>query len=247
MPWNDQSGGGDNRGQGPWGGGPRQPWGQGPKGPQQGQGGPDLEDMLRRARERFGRFGNGGNGGRSGGAPRQINFGAIAGVVVALWLATGIYVVDEGERGVVTTFGAYNGNTTSSGLHWHLPLPIESVRVISVTKQNRIAIGAPDGQETAPESLMITGDRNIVDIEFAVLYRLKDAPAFLFNVADPEDAVRGLAESSMREIIGQRELEAIITTERASVEQAVSAQLQQVLDSYDSGVEILGIQLLKAA
>lgn len=245
MPWNDQSGGGDNRGRGgPWGGGPRQPWGQGPNKPQQNQNGGDLEDMLRRARERFGRFG-GGNG-RNGGRPRQINFGAVAGVIAALWLATGVYIVDEGEEGVVTRLGAYAYSSTP-GLHWHLPIPFENVRVISVSSQRRVEVGLRRGQDVEGESLMITGDRNIVDMDFAVVYRLKDARAFLFNVADPEEAVRGVAESAMREVVGQRELEAIITTDRGAVEQAVATQLQQVLDSYNAGVDIVGVQLLKTA
>ena len=251
MPWNDQSNGPGDKGGGPWGGGPRQPWGQPPRQPQGGGNGPggqgpDIADMNRRARERFGNMGGGRFGGRGGRSGRGLNPGAVAAAVGALWLLTGVYIVDEGEAGVVTRFGAYE-YTSTPGLHWHLPLPVESVRVISVSNQRRIEVGLRNGQEIDGESLMITGDRNIVDIDFAVLYRLSDARAYLFNINNPEDAVRGLAESAMREVIGQRELQAIITTERAGVEQAVETQLQTSLNAYNAGIEVLQVQLLKAA
>ncbi len=243
MPWNDQSGGGGDRGQGPWGSGPKRPWGEPPRGPQREQS-PDLEEMMRRFRDRFG--GSFGRGGRGDRPRRPFNWSAFAGVAGVLWVLTGVYVVDEGEQGVVSRFGAYE-YTAMPGLHWHLPLPLESVRVISVSSQRRIEVGLNRGQDVQGESLMITGDRNIVDVDFAVLYRLSDARAYLYNVNAPDDAVRGVAESAMREIIGQRELQQIITVDRASVEQAVEAQLQEVLNSYNAGVEILQVQLLKAA
>ncbi len=268
MPWNDNAGGPGQRGQGdrnsgdrnsgdrgsgPWGGGPRNPWGQPPRQPQGGGGqGPDLEDMLRRWRERFrggmgGGFGGGRGPGRSGEPTRRnINPSTIAGVAAAIWLLTGVYIVDEGERGVVSRFGAYE-YTALPGLHWHLPVPLESVRVISIQSQRTIDIGVIEGPAGDSESLMITGDRNIVDIDFRVIYRLSDARAYLYNVVNPPEAVRGLAESAMREVVGQRELQEIITVQRAAVEQTVEAELQRALNSYESGVEVLQVQLLKAA
>lgn len=249
MPWNDNAGGGGPGNRGPWGGGPRQPWGQGPRPPQGGgggQGGPDLEDMLRRWRERFG-GGFGGRGGSGGGdMRRRINPSTIAAAVLVAWLATGVFIVDEGERGVVSRFGAYE-DTRNPGLHWHLPFPMESVRVISIASQRTIDIGTGETPQAEAESLMITGDRNIVDIDFRIVYRLSDARKYLFNVREPEETVRGIAESSMREVVGQRQLQEIITTDREAVEQAVNDQLQQVLNSYDVGVEVLQVQLLKAA
>ncbi|MGE0828630.1 MAG: FtsH protease activity modulator HflK [Hyphomonadaceae bacterium] len=243
MPWNDQPGGsGDNKGQGPWGQGPRQPWGQPPRrprGPQQS--GPDLEDMLRRFRERFqGSFG----GGASGGGRRFPLGGALAGAAAAAWVASGIYVVDAGERGVVSRFGAFH-EERGPGLHFHLPAPIEGVQVVNVTGQQRMDIPVSEGQTT--EGLMITGDRNIVDVGFTVTWRLSNAPDFVFNLRDPREAIRAVAESAMREVVGQRELQAIITTERAQVEQSVEQLMQSVLNDYNSGVEILQVSLQKAA
>lgn len=249
MPWNDQSGGPGDRGGGPWGGGPRQPWGQPPRPPQNS--GPDLEDMMRRWREQLRRAlggrGGGGGGGRGGESFRRgLNPSTIGAIVVVGWLATGVYIVDEGERGVVSRFGAYQ-YTATPGMHWHLPLPVESVRVISVASQRTIDIGTGQGPRADSVSLMITGDRNIVDIDFRVTYRLSDARDYLYNVADQEETIQGLAESAMREVVGQRELQAVITTDRAAVEQAVETQLQNTLNSYEAGVEILQVQLLKAA
>jgi len=191
-------------------------------------------------------MGGGRFGGRGGRAGRGLNPGAIAGIVGGLWLLTGVYIVDEGEQGVVTRFGAYE-NTVGPGLHWHFPMPIEAVRVISVSTQRSIDIGVGEGATSDSVSLMITGDRNIVDIDFRVNYRLSNARDYLFNVSDPEAAVRGLSESAMREIIGQRELQSIITTERASVELAVLTQLQTVLNSYNAGIDVLQVSILKAA
>lgn len=256
MPWNDQAGGSGEKGGSPGSGG-RGPWGGGtpPRGPGRGQPepGPDLEEMLRRWRNDFARMfgkGGGGSGGAGGGerrGPRGLQPGVIAAVAFFGWLATGIYIVDEGERGVVSRFGAALDHVALPGLHWHLPLPIETVRVISVSGQRSIDIGVGEGEAAANESLMITGDRNVVDIDFRVIYRLSDARKYLFNVAGQADAVRGLAESSMREVVGQRELQAIITTDRAVVESAVADQLQEALNSYDAGIEVLQVQLLKAA
>ncbi len=246
MPWNDQSGGGGERGPGPWGSGPQQrpPWGQPPRGPQR-ENGPDLEDMMRRWNERLrGWFGGSGGGGGRGG-PQRLNWSTFAAGALVLWALTGIYIVDEGERGVVSRFGGY-AYTSMPGLHWHLPLPLEDVRVIPVSSQRRIEVGTSDNQDS-DESLMITGDRNIADIDFAVIYRLKDARAYLYNISAPDEAIRGVAESAMREIVGQRQLQAIITTDRAAVEAAVEQQLQAVMDGYGAGVEILQVQLLKAA
>lgn len=266
MPWNDQSGpggekGGESKGSGskgggPWGGGqgggPRPPWGQPPRGPQGGprgpQGGPDLEEMLRQWRERLGGS-LGGAGGGGGRGPRRaggVSAPAIIGLILFFWIASGVYIVDEGEEAVITRFGAYD-RSTGPGMHVHLPLPIEARRVVNVTGQRTLEIGF-DGQADIPdEGLMITGDRNIVDIDFRVVYRIADARDFSFNVRDPAEAVRGVAESGMREVIGQRQLEAIITRDRASVEQAVEELMQVTLDQYEVGVEVLQVELLKAA
>ncbi|WP_395645688.1 FtsH protease activity modulator HflK [Terricaulis sp.] len=259
MPWNDQSGGpqggspgGQGGGKGPWGSGPRQPWGTPPRPPQQPE--RDLEDMLRGWRDRF-RFGGGGGGG-SGGGRSPLSFPLVAGIVAAGWLLTGTYLVNEGEQAVITRFGAYN-RTTGPGAHWHLPAPIEAARVVNVTgvRSNEIGCDRSTNNCIDPdEGLMLTGDRNIVDVHFRVYYNIADVGAFVFNVRDPVDddrdnnqgAVRQVVESAMREVIGRRELEPIITTDRGAVEQEVQALAQQVLNDYRAGVRITQVQLLNA-
>lgn len=211
--------------------------------------------MLRQWRERF--FGGGGSGsGASGGGRRGFRWPVIAGVFALGWLMTGVYPVNEGELGVVTRLGAYS-RTTTPGLHWHLPAPFEAARVVNVTGQRSDEIGCDRTSNNCPdaeEGLMLTGDRNIVDIHFKVYYNISDVVAFTFNVRDPVNlertsdlgAVGQVIESAMREVIGRRELEPIITTDRAVVEQEVQALAQQVLDEYNSGVRILQVQLLSA-
>lgn len=211
--------------------------------------------MLRRFREGFrNAFGGGGGGGfrlGRGGGTGGVGWPVVAGALVFGWLALGVYIVDEGERAVITRFGAYE-RTTLPGMGWHLPPPLEARRIIGVTNQQVIEIGyrpAPNGrtEDRPEESSMITGDRNIVDIDFRVVYRVSSAYHYLFRVRDPQEVVRGVAESTMREVIGQRELESILTTERASVEQAVETLTQNVLNTYEAGVEVLQVNLLAAS
>lgn len=210
-------------------------------------------------RERF-NMGGGGDGGSGGGRPgggRGLSWPIIAGVLVVGWLLTGIYTVDEGEQAVITRLGDYN-RTTGPGIHVHMPAPIEARRVINVTGQRTETIGfeeANNGQlrDVPDESLMITGDRNIVQIQFRIYYNIKDAEDFAFNVRNPvgtgndPGAVRQVAESAMREVIGRRQLEPIITTERGAVEQDVEQVMQSTLDEYQSGVQVLQVELLVAA
>ncbi|MGE0594920.1 MAG: FtsH protease activity modulator HflK [Hyphomonadaceae bacterium] len=251
MPWNDQSGGpsGGDKGQGPWGGGPRRPWGQPPRQPQ-GPSQPDLEDMLRRFRDRMRMGGGSGGGTRTGRGPGGFSWPLIAGVLLVGWLTTGVYVVDEGENAVITTFGDFTA-TTAPGLHWHMPPPIQARQVVNVTNQRVDEIGfVAQGeriQDNPDESLMITGDRNIVEIHFRIYYNIADVGAFVFNVRDPVQATRQVAESAMREVIGRGQLEQIITTERGAVEQQVEDLMQSTLNSYETGVNVLQVELLSAA
>lgn len=198
--------------------------------------------MLRRFRERMrGGFGGGDDG--DGGEKRRFNlFGAAGGLLVAVWIASGIYVVDAGEQAVVTQFGAYH-QTRGPGLHFHLPTPIESKTIVPFALQQRISLPASDDNRETADSLMITGDRNIVDVNFVVLWRVADSQDFVFNVQDVEATIRTVAESAMREVVGQRELQALITTDRAPVEQAVEALMQAILNSYEAGVQIQAVQL----
>jgi len=210
--------------------------------------------MLRQWRERFGMGGGDGGGARTGG--RGLSAPILFGLLFVGWLLSGTYFVNEGERAVVTRLGAFS-RQVGPGAHWHLPPPLEAARVVNVTGQRSDEIGCDRTSSNCPdaeEGLMLTGDRNIVDIHFKVYYNISDAVAFTFNVRDPVNlertsdlgAVGQVVESAMREVIGRRQLEPIITTDRAVVEQEVQVLAQQVLDDYRSGVRILQIQLLSA-
>lgn len=205
--------------------------------------------MLRQWRERFFGGGGGGPGGRGGRRPFQ--WPLIVGVLIVGWLLSGVYIVDEGERGVIVRLGDFN-RVTGPGIHWHMPTPIEGLQKENVTGQRTAEIGfVTRNQNTivdnADESLMITGDRNIAEIHFRIYYNVKDVADFVFNVREPDEAVRQIAESAMREVIGRRELEQIITTERGAVETDVETLMQATLDDYESGVQVLQVQLLRAA
>jgi membrane protease subunit HflK len=177
-------------------------------------------------------------------------------VLVGLWLASGIYMIQPSEQGVVLLFGAYQ-STSNSGLNYHLPYPIEQVFVVPVTTVNRAEIGYSSSaqtdedsgdvslayQDVPAESEMLTGDQNIVDINCAVFWRIGNAQAYLFNTRNPDLTVKDVAESVLREVIGRNNLDDVLTTGRAQIEQAVQQQTQAVLDRYGSGVEIDEVQL----
>jgi modulator of FtsH protease HflK len=223
-----------NQGGGPWGGGGGQsPWGRGPQPP-------NIEDILRKSQDKLKRIFP-GHGGGGGGVIL-----VIAVVIVALLLWSSVYTVAPDEQGIVLRFGAYN-RTTAPGLNVKLPF-VEEALTPKVTRQNRVEIGfreiAPGRTTDVPaESLMLTGDENIVDIDFVVLWVIKDAKDYLFNVRNPDGTVKSAAESAMREVIGHSEIAAILTTGRPKIEQETQQLLQQILDAYRSGVEITGLQL----
>jgi membrane protease subunit HflK len=210
--------------------------------------------MWRQFRDRM--FGGGAGGGRGPGGGRGISWRAIGGVLAAGWLLSGVYTVNETQQAVITRLGAYD-RTTGPGIHWNIPAPIEARQVVDVTSQRTEEIGCVTRGEqcvdVADESLMITGDRNIVQIHFRIYYNVSDVENFVFNLRNPvsegdnQGAVRQVAESAMREIIGRSQLEPIITTERPIVEQAVTQLAQQVLDSYEAGVGVLRVELLDAS
>ncbi|MDO9460011.1 MAG: FtsH protease activity modulator HflK [Alphaproteobacteria bacterium] len=242
-PWGKKPGGGNGGGGGPQG--PRGPWGGG-QGPGGGQQPPDIEAMLRQMQERLqnlfpnGRIGGGG-------------LGLIAILIAGLWLATGFYTVKTDEQGVVLRFGKFS-EITQPGLNYHLPYPIESVLTPPVTNVNRVDVGFrpftdgrnPDRTQDVPqESLMLTGDENIVDVDFSVFWRIRDAEKFLFNMAGPAENVKAVAQSAMREVIGRMEITPILTEARNQIEQDVMLLTQQVLDNYKAGIEIRQVQLQK--
>lgn len=264
MAWNQQGG--------PWGGGGNSggggggPWGGGGRGPGGGGGGggnpppPDLEDMLRKAQDRMRRYfpGGGGPGGNRGGAgggggigPRTVVL-VVAGVLIA-WGLTGFYRVQPDEQGVEMLFGEYVKNT-GPGLNYWFPSPIGSVETPKVTLTNQITVGfrgssdprAGSARDVPEESMMLTGDQNIIDTDFIVQWRIADAGQFLFNIRDPETTVKAAAESAMREVIGQTPLESAMTDGRIEVQERAQDLLQSVLDEYQAGISILDVKLLKA-
>ena len=219
MPWSNQSGGGG--GGGPWRNNPGGPWGQGPQ--PQGPTPPDLEDLLRRGQERLRSILPGGGGGGSGVL-------ILAAVAAVAWGLSGFYKVEANEEGIVLRFGEYV-RTTQSGLNYHLPYPIETVLTPEVTTQNSIEVGmrtavsggarAVSSREVPQESLMLTGDENIVDVNFSVVWVVKPADGasgrpsgaadFLFNLQNPESTIKAVAESAMREVVGRSRLQQILT------------------------------------
>ncbi len=238
MRWSTQ-GGGWQGGQGPWGGG------------RPGTQGPDLDELLRKGQDRLKRILPGGFGGARG-----LILAVVA--VIALWLATGFYRVQPGERGVVLLFGEFV-QSTSPGLNYWFPAPVGETIKLNVERTNQITIGfrgAGDvggpavargsrDRDVLQESLMITGDLNVIDIDFIVQWRIKDAEKFLFAIRDPEATVKIVAESAMREIIGQTTLESALTIGRQQVEQDTKEELQRILDIYQTGVFIADLKLQK--
>jgi membrane protease subunit HflK len=151
-------------------------------------------------------------------------------------------VVQPDEQAVVTTFGAYT-RSAGPGLNYHLPAPIEDVEKVSVTSLNRIDIGGSAGNEIPQESLMLTGDENIVDLNFSVQWRINDAPSFLFNIKDQEEAVKAVAESAMREVVGKTELQTLLTSGRGKVQDDATTLMQKILDGYGAGITVVAVQI----
>ncbi len=239
MPGSDNQGGGGWQGGG-GGGGPR---GQGPRGgPQQP---PNLEELLKKSQDRMRRLIPGGVGGSWGIAIALL-------LVLLVWMFSGFYRVQPDEQGVVLRFGAWV-NTTQPGLNYHLPTPIESALTPKVTRVNRIDVGFRSAGEefgrtsavsdVAAESLMLTGDENIVDIDFSVFWVIKDAGKYLFNIDRPEITVKAVAESAMREVIGRTPIQAALTEGRQQIEIQTQELIQKTLDEYGAGIELTQVKL----
>jgi len=244
MPWQSQSGGGG----GPWGGGGSGggggPWGRGPSGPGGGPRPPDFEDFIRKGQDRFRSYLPAGTGGGRGIA-------LVVAALVILWLASGFYRIQENERGVVLRFGQWV-STTDAGLNWHWPYPIETVLTPDVAQVRQLQIGyrsqsAERSRDIAEESLMLTGDKNIIDIDFTVQWKIgaeiEDAGKYLFNIRDQESTVKVAAESAMREIIGQTDIQPALTEGRQAIEVRTQEELQRILDEYEAGILITEVKL----
>lgn len=222
------------------------PWGRGPGTPPPPRGNgnneDNIEDLIRKSQEKMR-----GMMPQDGNNRKLIGFGALA--LVLLWLAQGFYIVAPEEQGVVLRFGEYN-RTTQPGLHYHLPPPIERVYTPAVTRVQRIEIGFRGferrEQSVPEESLMLTGDENIIDVTFAVQWKVKDAKNFLFNIRNPEATVKDVAESVMREVIGKRPLASALTEGKQDIEDANRSLMQETLDRYKAGIQIDRVTLLRA-
>ncbi|TDR88111.1 FtsH protease activity modulator HflK [Enterovirga rhinocerotis] len=263
MPWSNQSGGG-NGGGGPWGqrgggssgggGGGGGPWGGGSGGGSGGGGGgggnrpPDLEDMLRRGQDRLRDIFPGGSGGGGQLSGRAIALLLLGGIFV--WLMTGWYTVRPNEVGLNLIFGKYS-SSAANGLRWNWPYPIGQVEKPLVTQNRTIEIGVRNVDTRRPqrpvdsESLMLTGDENIVDIDFTLQWQVdpNKVTDFVFNLQNPEDTVRVVAESAMREVIGRRNIQTILTVDRSAIEAEVHKLTQDTLNHYGAGIEVLRVNL----
>src|ERR1700726_4429190 len=239
MPWSNQGGG-------PWGSGGKGPWGSGPQ--QSGPTPPDLEEFLRRSQDRLRTVLPGGNLGGKG-------IGLMALGAIVIWVFFGFFRVDPDELGIVLRFGQYVRDA-KPGLNYHLPYPIESALTPKVTRVNRIDIGMPSvhdlrrgsaSRDVPEESLMLTGDENIVDVDFSVFWLIKPDGAgdYLFNIQQPEGTVKAVAARAMREVIGHSEIQPILTGARATIETAVQELMQRTLDHYSAGIQVTQVQLQK--
>ena len=171
----------------------------------------------------------------------------LLGAALALWLFTGVYMVGPDEVGVVRTFGEYT-RVTQSGLNYHFPYPIEQVNTPAITEVKRIEIGfrtLNNGQyrTVEKESLMLTGDANIVDAEMIVQYKIKDPVAYLFNIVEPELTVRQAAEASLRTVVGRNKIDETLTTGKFQIQEGTKIQIQLILDKYESGIHVVAVQL----
>ncbi len=241
MPWSNQSGGG-----GPWGSGSRGPWGSGPQSPG-GPRPPDLEEFLRRSQDKLRSVLPSNLGGRG--------VALIALAVVVLWGFSGFFRVEPDELGVVLRFGRFV-REVQPGLNYHLPYPIETALTPPALRVNKIDIGMRPVEDmrrgntmrdVPEESLMLTGDENIVDVDFSVLWKVKPNRIgdYLFNVQGPESTVKAVAESAMREVIGRSNIQPVLTGARQTIETAVQELMQRILDDYGAGILVQEVQLQK--
>ncbi|MEC7441976.1 MAG: FtsH protease activity modulator HflK, partial [Pseudomonadota bacterium] len=239
-------------GGGPWGnnggsGGSGSPWGRGTGGQGGGQTPPDIDEVIRRGQAKLKGLLPKGFGGWKAGM-------LIALVLLGIWAANGFYRVQPNQEGVPVLLGRFVGTTTNPGLHWNWPAPIGKVYTPDVTAENRIEIGLRTSGESSrrgasvrdmpEESQMITGDENIVDIDFVVFWRISDAPNYLFNIRNPDETVKMAAESVMRAIIGQTPIQEALTSRREDIEARTLSSLQKLMSEYQAGIQVRQVQLL---
>lgn len=236
MPWSNQNGGG-----GPWGGGggggDKGPWGSGPNRPGGNGNPPELDEFIRRGQDKLKNVLPGGMGG---------NGGIIVVVILllaALWLFKAVYTVQPQEQGVVLLFGKPE-KVAGPGLHFHY-WPVERVELVSLAQQ-QIDIGSKNSA-SSDSGLMLSGDQNIVNVQFSVLYTVNDSKDYLFNVEDPSDTLRQVSESAMREVVGSRPVQNVYRDNREAVAEDVKNIIQKTLDSYKAGIEINTVSIEDAS
>jgi len=235
----------DFKNQSPWG---TPPGGGGNGGFRRGPTPPDIDEIVKKIQNTINKFTGGGKGGS-----KPILLGLV--ILAVLWTLSGLYRVLPDEQGVVLRFGKFV-NTTQPGLNYHFPYPIETALTPKVTKVNRIDIGFRSERDSGftsggvadvpEESLMLTGDENIVNIDFSVFWVIKDAGNFLFKIQDPQGTVKAAAETAMREVIARSNIQPILTEGRSLIETDTQEIIQQILDEYNSGIQITQVQTQKA-
>ncbi|WP_051379059.1 FtsH protease activity modulator HflK [Derxia gummosa] len=215
---------------------------------------PDLEELWRNVNRRIsGLFGKQGpeptpSSGKGGGS--NLGIGLAVGAAVLIWAASGFYIVPEGQQSVTTTFGQYSGTSSRAGLQWRMPYPIQSHELVNVAELRTVEIGYRGGARTKilPEALMLTDDENIIDIQFAVQYRIREdgAADFVFQNRNPEDAVKQAAETSMRAVVGRQKMDSVLYEGRADVAEEVRSIMQGILDRYKTGILVQSVAIQQA-
>ena len=214
---------------------------------------PDLEEVVRNLNRKveslFGRFGGGSGNKKSGGTSGGFNvsLGLVVLVVALIWLASGFYIVDASQRGVVLRFGKLI-ETTEPGPRWHLPYPVESVEIVNLSQVRTVEVGYRENvkNKMLKESLMLTDDENIIDIQFAVQYFLKDPGAYLFNNRAPDENVRQSAETAIREVVGRSKMDFVLYEGREQVAAETTKLMQDILDRYQSGILVSKLTMQNA-
>jgi membrane protease subunit HflK len=225
-------------------------WGRRPGGGNQGP--PDLEELWRNFNRKleglFGRRGGGADRPGPGGSPRSVGgLVLLAGVILVVWLASGFYIVPEGQRGVVLRFGRFV-ETTMPGPRWHFPYPIESAEVVNLLGVRTVEVGYRNNvkSKVLKESLMLTDDENIVDVQFAVQYLLKSPNDYLFNSREPDEAVLQAAETAIREVVGKSSMDFVLYEGRAEVAARAHKLMQAILDRYGTGINVSKVTMQNA-
>jgi membrane protease subunit HflK len=229
-------------------------WGRGSRGPGGNQGPPDLDELWRNFNRKLndlfgGRRGGGGDIPPAPPSGRMLGGGAgvLVALVLAIWLASGFYVVDAASKGVVLTFGRYT-EQTDPGLRWRMPFPIQSHEIVNLSQVRTIEVGYRNNVKTKvlKESLMLTDDENIVDLQFAVQYVVTDPQAWLFNNRRPEEVAMQTAEASMREVIGKSRMDAILYESQDNIANQAQTLMQQILNSYQTGIDLSRVTIQNA-